>query len=143
MATNISKLTIKAPSSKVWDALTKPEMVEQWQYGSVLTTNWQIGTEIRFKSEWEGKSFEQWGTILEVTPNQKLRYNLFAPRPDLEDKPENYFEMEFKLIEHGDNTVLEIIQEDNRPGAQQEVEQGEENPALKMLKELVENTTSN
>ena len=139
MATNISKLTIKAPSSKVWDALTNPEKIKLWQYGSELTTDWTEGSEIQFKSEWEGQTFEQWGTVLEVVPNQKLRYNLFAPRPDLEDKPENYFEMAYKLTEQGENTMLEITQEDNRPGAKQEKEQGEENPVLKMLKELIEN----
>ena len=138
MATNISRLTINAPKEKVWEALTEPEKVKAWQYGSELTTDWNVGNEIRFKSEWEGQIFEQWGTVLEFEPNEKLKYNLFAPRPDLDDKPENYFEMEYKLTEKGNGTELKIIQEDNRPGAKQEPEQGEENPVLKMLKELIE-----
>ena len=138
MAINISKLTINASREKVWEALTKPEKVKDWQYGSELTTDWNVGNEIRFKSEWEGQIFEQWGTVLEFEPNEKLKYNLFAPRPDLNDKPENYFEMEYKLTEKGNGTELKIIQEDNRPGAKQEPEQGEENPVLKMLKELIE-----
>jgi uncharacterized protein YndB with AHSA1/START domain len=138
MATNISKLNINAPISNVWDALTNPEKVKLWQYGSVLTTDWKAGGTIRFTTEWEGQIFEQWGTVLEVSPNQNLKYNLFAPRPELEDKPENYFVMEYKLTELEGCTLLEIIQEDNRPGAKQEEEQGEENPVLKMLKELIE-----
>ena len=138
MATNISKLEINASSNKVWNALTNPEMVKKWQYGSILSTDWQIGSEIRFKSEWEGKTFEQWGKVLEVIPNEKLRYTLFAPRPDLEDKPENYFEMEYRLTEDGTKTLLEIIQEDNRPGAKQEEVKGEENPFLKSLKDIIE-----
>ncbi|MBI3352765.1 MAG: SRPBCC domain-containing protein [Nitrospirae bacterium] len=138
MATNISKLKIKATSEQVWDALTKPELVKQWQYGSELSTDWKVGSEIRFKSAWEGKIFEQWGTVLEVSPHKKLRYNLFAPRPDLQDAPENYFEMEYKLTEHGEHVLLEIIQKDNRPGAVQEEPQGEENPVLKMLKDIIE-----
>ncbi|MBL4715688.1 MAG: ATPase [Bacteroidetes bacterium] len=141
MATNISKLEIKAIPTKVWNALTNPEMVKKWQYGSELITDWKVGSEIRFKSEWEGQTFEQWGMILEVIPNQKLKYNLFAPRPDLEDKPENYFEMEYVLSHKGTSTELEIIQEDNRPGAKQEASQGEENPMLKGLKDLIENDT--
>lgn len=139
MATNISSLEIKATPAEVWNALTNPEMVKKWQYGSEMITDWKVGSEIRFKSEWEGQTFEQWGTILEVEPNQKLKYNLFAPRPDLEDKPENYFEMEYVLTEKGTSTILEIIQEDNRPGAKQEEPQGVENPMLKGLKELIEN----
>jgi uncharacterized protein YndB with AHSA1/START domain len=138
MATNISKLTINATTEQVWDALTNPEKVKAWQYGSELITDWNIGSEIRFETEWEGKTFEQWGTVLEFKPNHKLKYSLFAPRPDLEDRPENYFEMEYLLTEKENATELKIIQEDNRPGAKQEGEQGEENPVLKMLKELIE-----
>ena len=139
MATNISKLIINASKEKVWKALTEPEKVKAWQYGSDLITDWNVGKEIRFKSEWEGQIFEQWGTVLEFEPYERLKYNLFAPRPDLTDKPENYFEMEYRLTEKNNKTELEIIQEDNRPGAKQEEEQGEENPMLKGLKELIEN----
>jgi uncharacterized protein YndB with AHSA1/START domain len=138
MATNISKLIIKASKEKVWDAITNPEKVKAWQYGSELATDWNIGNEIRFKSEWEGKIFEQWGTVLEFEPYNKLKYSLFAPRPDLEDKPENYFKMEYLLTENEKGTELLIVQEDSRPGAKQEEEQGEENPFLKKLKELIE-----
>ena len=138
MATNISRISIDGPVDKVWEALTKPELIKKWQYGSELVTDWKVGSSIRFKSEWEGQIFEQWGTILEFEKNEKLKYNLFAPRPDLEDKPENYFEMEYKLIKKGETTLLEIIQEDNRPGAKQEKIQGEENPVLKNLKEIIE-----
>lgn len=138
MATNISKLTIHAPREKVWDVLTNPEKVKAWQYGSQLSTDWNVGHEIRFTSEWEGQFFEQWGTVLEFEPCQHLKYNLFAPRPDLEDRFENYFEMNYKLTETDDATELTILQIDNRPGAKQEKEQGEENPVLKLLKELSE-----
>ena len=138
MATNISKLKINAPAYKVWEALVNPEIIKKWQYGSDLITDWKEGSSIRFKSEWEGQIFEQWGTVLEIEQNKKLKYNLFAPRPDLEDKPENYFEMEYKLTKKGETTLLEIIQEDNRPGAKQEKIQGEENPVLKNLKEIIE-----
>jgi len=138
MATNISKIEINAHLNKVWHALTNPALVKQWQYGSELTTDWKIGSEIRFRTEWGGKIFEQWGTLLEFVPNQKLRYTLFAPKPDLEDKPENYFEMEYKLTKSGENTLVKIIQEDNRPGAIQEETQGEENPVLKGLKDSIE-----
>jgi len=138
MATNISRLTINASKEKVWLALTNPDKVKAWQFGSDLITDWKVGNEIRFKSEWNGQIFEQWGTVVEFDPYEKLKYTLFAPRPDLEDKPENYFEMEYKLINIKNGTELTITQEDNRPGAKQEPEQGEENPVLKVLKDLIE-----
>ena len=138
MATNISTIKIKASPEKLWDVLTKPELVKQWQYGSELVTDWKAGNPIRFTIKWQDKVFEQWGKVLEVVPQQLIRYSLFAPRPDLEDKPENYFVMNYKLTNEGDHTTLEIIQEDNRPGAVQEKPQGEENPILAGLKALAE-----
>ena len=63
MATNISKITINATPQKVWDTLTKPEFIKLWQYGSELQTSWEIGTTIKFRTEWEDKVFEQWGKL--------------------------------------------------------------------------------
>ncbi len=138
MATNISTITLNASIQKVWDTLTKPELVKLWQYGSELITDWKVSSDIKFKTEWEGKLFEQWGKILEIRPNELIRYSLFAPRLDLEDKPENYFIMNYTLIDENGQTKLEIIQEDNRPNAVQEQPQGEENPILKSLKDIAE-----
>ncbi|MCA8971641.1 MAG: SRPBCC domain-containing protein [Planctomycetes bacterium] len=138
MATNISRMTTTASKAAVWDALTNPDKVKVWQYGSELVTSWKVGDPIRFRTEWNGQIFEQWGTVLEFTPDERLKYTLFAPRPDLEDEPENYFEMEYVVTGKGDTTELVIVQVDNRPGAEQEPEQGDENPILNMLRDLLE-----
>ncbi|MBV6689106.1 hypothetical protein KV692_14835, partial [Xanthomonas euvesicatoria pv. physalidis] len=41
MKTSDSIVKILAPGSKVWKALTVPELVKQWQYGSDLLTTWE------------------------------------------------------------------------------------------------------
>lgn len=139
MSKQISRITIDAPASKVWKALTRPELVKQWQYGSDLLTDWQVGSDIRFRTEWEGNVYEQWGKVLEVTENSRIRYTLFAPRPDLEDKPENYFTMSYVLQEEGQRTLLSIEQEDNRPGAGSGTSQDDgESSVLNALKSIAE-----
>lgn len=138
MAINISTIIINASIEKVWNTITKPELVKLWQYGSDLLTNWQIGSDIKFRTEWEGKVFEQWGKVLEIRPNELVKYSLFAPGPELEDKPENYFIMTYVLSSKNGQTRLKIIQEDNRRNAVQEEPQGEDNPVLKSLKEFAE-----
>ena len=138
MATNISSITINAPVQKVWETLTQPELVKLWQYGSDLMTDWKVGSDIKFRAEWEGKIFEQWGKVLEIKTNELIKYSLFAPRPGLEDKPENYFIMSYSLSSENGTTKLQIIQDDNRPNAVQEEPQGEENPVLKSLKMIAE-----
>ena len=55
MAINVSTVRIKAEPKKVWDALTNPELVKEWQYGSDLITDWVIGNDIKFETKWEGK----------------------------------------------------------------------------------------
>lgn len=139
--TSISKVTIDAPAERVWDALTKPELVKQWQYGSDLITDWRVGSPIRFRTEWEGSVLEQWGTVTSFLSNERLSYTLFAPRPGLEDKPENYFTMTYCLLEHDSKTTLTVTQEDprERPSDEAAPEEPEgENPILQCLKRLVE-----
>jgi uncharacterized protein YndB with AHSA1/START domain len=138
MVINISTLNLNASLEKVWEALTNPEKVKLWQFGSDLITTWEVGSDIKFVTEWEGQVFQQWGKVLEIDYLKKISYSLFAPRPDLEDKPENYFIMNYILTDKKGFTFLEIIQVDNRQNAIQEPPQGEENPVLQMLKNLIE-----
>ena len=58
MAINISTLNLNASLEKVWEALTNPEKVKLWQFGSDLITTWEIGSYIKFVTEWEGQVFQ-------------------------------------------------------------------------------------
>ena len=138
MPINISTILLKATKEKVWQALTKPELVKAWLFNSDMITTWEVGSRIIFKTVWEGGVFEQWGKILEVKPNEFIKYSLFAPRPDLQDEPGNYFITTYVLTGELEQTKLEFIQEDNRSGAIQEPPAGEENPILQLLKKIVE-----
>ena len=105
MRTSDSTVKILAPAKKVWLALTRPDLVEQWQHDSDLLTTWEVGTPIFFRNEWGGQVFEQKGTVLEFSPASRLKYSLFFPRPDLQDIPEHYFFMTYLLTEN-DGTIL-------------------------------------
>lgn len=52
-----------------------------------------------------------------MIPDQRIRYSLFAPQPGLEDRPEHYFVMTYKLDEHDGATTVTIVMDDTRPGA--------------------------
>lgn len=138
MITNVTTVVIDAPKQKVWDVLTKPELVKSWQYGSDLLTSWQVGTPIRFVTAMGTQVYEQWGEVLEVNQPDFIKYSLFAPRPGLEDKPENYFIMKYVLTDLNGKTKLDMIMEDDRSVAVQEDPQGEESPIIRALKELAE-----
>ena len=139
MKTSDSIVKIKAPRRKVWLALTVPDLVKQWQYGSDLLTTWEVGTPIIFRNEWNGRVFEQKGKVLEFVPESRLKYSLFVPRPDLQDIPEHYFFMTYELTGSDEVTSLLVRQEDPRPSPPNELTGGDEGPdVLSWLKELVE-----
>ncbi|GHO49341.1 SRPBCC domain-containing protein [Ktedonospora formicarum] len=135
-----SKVRINASASRVWKAITEPEQVRQWQYGAEVITDWQVGSPIVFRNEWENTVFEQKGKILEIEPGKMAKYTLFFPHPGMEDKPENYFTMSYLLEESEGQTMLTIIQDDPREQMQEQepLEESEENSVLDGLKKLIE-----
>ena len=135
MATHTADIKINASTQKVFAALTKPELIKLWQYDRVLTTKWTTGSEIKFTTAADGKLFEQWGTVLEVRPNELIKYNLFTPLPGLEDMIENYSVTSYVLTSDHGQTKVEIIQEDNRSGGFTPVSL---KPILVKLKKVVE-----
>lgn len=139
MSKSISKVKLNAKPEKVWEALTRADLVKKWQYGSDLITNWKVGETIKFHSEWNGNVYEQHGTVLEVKPYELISYSLFAPRPGIEDIPENYFTMIYNLQPFNNGTALTITQVDNRQTQNAAAETEEDNTILLALKEIVEN----
>jgi uncharacterized protein YndB with AHSA1/START domain len=145
MRVTTSTVTIQASRDTVWDVLTRPALVRRWQYDSDLMTDWVVGEPIRFRAEWQGQVFEQWGTVLEFSPSTRLRYSLFAPRPGLEDRAENYFTMTYELDVAGPDTVVTFIHDDPRDtgtGSSDSDDSNEENPVLLALKTLAESLAS-
>jgi uncharacterized protein YndB with AHSA1/START domain len=142
MKVSTSGVTINAPRDVVWAAVTLPEYVRLWQYNSELRTDWIVGHPIRFNAEWQGQTFEQWGTVLEVDEPTRLRYSLFAPRPGLDDLPENYFTMTYELTDVDDGTRVTFIQEDPRESEVDGDDADEDNPVLVALRDLAEGITN-
>ena len=117
MRTHTAEIIIEASIQKVFEALTRPELIKLWQYGRVVTTDWKVGGSIEFTSECEGsaQTLEQRGTILDIRPNGFIKYRLFTPGHDLEDRVENYCVTSYILVDEKRFTRVELIHEDNRP----------------------------
>lgn len=102
--------TIKAPASKVWDALINPKLVKQYFYGTEVVSDWKVGSKIAFKGEWEGKPYEDKGKILVFDPEKKLQYTYLSSFSGLPDKPENYGIVTFDLKTKDDSTQVTLSQ---------------------------------
>jgi uncharacterized protein YndB with AHSA1/START domain len=141
--TGKASINIEAPISEVWDALTKPEIIKQYFFGTDTQTDWVPGNPIKFSGEWEGKSYEDKGTVLNFEPHKLLRYNYWSSMSGIEDKPENYVVITFRLSEEDDNnTYLSIIQENIPSEEMKEHSEQNWNKVLEGLKNLLEKQTA-
>jgi uncharacterized protein YndB with AHSA1/START domain len=130
--------SINAPASKVWDALTKPELIKQYLFGTEVTTDWRVGSPITYRGEWQGKEYEDKGKILEIEPGKRLVSTFWSSLGGLPDTPENYKTVRYELAPEGDRTKLTITQDNN--ATQEEASHSEQNwrMVLDGIKKLLE-----
>ncbi|GMQ25722.1 hypothetical protein Aoki45_24040 [Algoriphagus sp. oki45] len=104
------KTKINAPFEKVWAALTKPEIVKQYFFGTDIVTSWNVGEPIVFQGEWEGQKYEDKGEILEYEHNKRLAYSYLSNWSGKEDLPENYLWVCYEVTPNDNGTELTISQ---------------------------------
>jgi tRNA-Thr(GGU) m(6)t(6)A37 methyltransferase TsaA len=109
MAAKVS-ITLNAPAEKVWDHLTKHELIKKYFFGTEVETDWKPGSPIYFRGAWEGKKYEDKGKILEFIPHQRIAYLYWSSFSGLPDRPENYQTITFELGSEQDKTVLRVSQ---------------------------------
>jgi uncharacterized protein YndB with AHSA1/START domain len=108
-----ASMTFNAPNSKVWDALVNPDAIKQYMFGTNVISDWREGSPIIWKGEWQGKSYEDKGVILQFKPGQKLQYSHFSPLSGVPDRPENYHTVTIELSAQGNQTLVSLAQNNN------------------------------
>jgi len=108
-----ASLTVDAPRAKVWDALVNPKAIKQYMFGAAVISDWREGSPIVWKGEWQGKPYEDKGTLLEVEPGRTLRYSHFSPLSGLPDEPGNYHTVTIELSGEGNQTRVALAQDNN------------------------------
>lgn len=104
---------IDAPASRVWDALTKPEMIKEYLFGTQVTTDWKEGSPITYKGVWEGKVYEDKGKVLQVEPGKRIVSTFWSALSGLPDTPENYNTVSYELTPEGGKTRVTVTQDNN------------------------------
>lgn len=126
MKTNLTSqvsIDFRAPKARVWKALTDPTDIKQYFFGTNLVTEWIVGGPIRFVGEWEGKSYEDKGTVLKFDPQKMLQYDYWSSLSGKEDKPENYQMITYRVTEKDGITNVQIIQDSETEEAREHSEQ--------------------
>ena len=130
--------SIQASASRVWQALTRPEIIKQYFFGTETITDWKEGSPIKFRGEWKGKHYEDKGTVLDVEPNALLRYSYWSSMSGSEDKPENYAPVTYALTDMNNKTILTVTQENIPNEKAKESTEKNWKKVLKNLKNLLE-----
>ncbi len=105
------KIHINASLFKVWEALTTPSIIKEYLFGTDTITDWEKGGPIVFKGEWEGKTYEDKGTILDIKNNKLIKYSYWSSMSGIEDKPENYMIVTFEISGKDNHVILSLTQE--------------------------------
>lgn len=133
-----ASVEIDAPPEKVWTALTDPEQIQKYMFGSQVVTDWQPGSPIIWKGEYEGKRYEDKGEIVEIEPERRLKVTHFSPLSGEDDVPENYHTVLYELDQNGENTHVSLTQDNNSSAEAAEHSSSNWEKMLAGLKEVVE-----
>jgi uncharacterized protein YndB with AHSA1/START domain len=139
-------ITINAPAAAVWDALVNPAKTKQYMFGCETVSDWQQGSSLEWKGEYEGKEmvFVK-GHIVDIQPGRFLAYTTIDPHSNIDDVSENYLTVTYDLAPENGHTVLTVTQGDYSKVAEGERRYQEAwnngegwNPILVQIKQLVE-----
>ena len=131
-------ISIDAPSSEVWKAITTPEEIKKWFFGVDTKTDWQVGSDIVHTGEWQGKPYEDKGRIVAFEPERMLVHTHWSPLSGLEDSEENYQVVTWTLVETDGSTTL-TVSESNIPSEEtKNVSEKSWRTVLDELKKLLE-----
>jgi uncharacterized protein YndB with AHSA1/START domain len=122
----------------VWDALVDPERIKQYMFGTDVASEWSEGSPITWNGVWEGKPYEDKGTILRFEPVSVLSYSHFSPLSGEPDVPENYHTVTIELKAHGGWTRVDLAQDNNATEEERAHSQQNWEGMLAGLKKLVE-----
>lgn len=115
-------------------------------FGCDAISDWKIGSPLLWQGTYEGKEviFVK-GRIIDLIPEKFLAYTAFDPQSTIEDIPENYLTVTYKLVFENGVTRLEVTQGDYTTVAEGERRYAESynggegwDPILVEIKKLVE-----
>ncbi len=133
-----ASIRINTPASRVWEALTNPELIKQYLFGAEVITDWKEGSRVIYKGTYEGKSYEDKGSVIKVQPDKLLLITHWSPLSGSPDSPENYHKVSYELTSENGGTLVTITQDNNASQEEQEQNANFWKTVLDGMKKLLE-----
>ena len=107
MEKTIKRQTVlNAKPNIVWDTLTNPNKTKLFMFNCEAHSDWKVGSDIKWKGNFNGYESGEKGVILELTENEHLKYSSIDPNFGIEDIPVNYLHITYDLKEIDGKTQL-------------------------------------
>lgn len=130
--------TVDAPIDEVWDGLVNPQKIKKYMFGTTVLSDWEEGSSIVWKGEYEGKKYEDKGKILRFQPQKLIQYTHYSPLSGIEDKPEYYHTVNIELSEETKGVLVSLTQDNNPDEQARKHSEKNWSMMLKSLKQVVE-----
>lgn len=132
-------IEINSSAEKVWAALTDPEKIKVYLFGTETVTDWKVGSPILFQGEYQGHQYKDKGNVLENEVNKTLKYNYWSGFSGLEDKPENYSIVTYGIEDAAGGVKFTWTQEGFATAEGQQHTENSLGAMLEQIKNLAEN----
>jgi uncharacterized protein YndB with AHSA1/START domain len=107
-----TSILTEASREKVWEALTEPDEIKQYMFGTTVKSGWRVGDSITWTGTFEGKHFEDAGKVLHANPEHALHFTHYSPQAG-PNVPENHHTVKIDLSSEGKETRVTLTQDHN------------------------------
>lgn len=111
-----AEIDVEAPRRTVWTVLTSSGARPEILLGAEVVSDWRVGSTIVWRGEWQGKTFEDHGRVIELDDREepwRIVLTHFSPLRGQPDVPENYHTLRYELDEIPGGTRVTLDQDNN------------------------------
>ena len=106
---------LAAPPERVWRVLVQPDLVARYMHGTSVETDWQVGSPIVWRGEWQGRPYEDKGEVLEVSPPRRLAVTHWSAMTGEPDVPAGYHHVTYEIEDLGADRSRLTLTHGNAP----------------------------
>ncbi len=140
-----AEVDVSAPRREVWTVLTSSGSHPEILLGAEVISDWRLGSRIVWRGEWQGKTFEDHGRVIELDDREepwRIVLTHFSPLTGQPDVPENYHTLHFELEATPAGTHVTLDQDNNPTVEAAQHSQQNWETMLRGVKEVAERSAS-